>query len=83
MYGKILPQKQNNSYVCYIFTTIYIWVMERNKLIQEKNYSTEQLSKESMKGDFIKLRDFIAARGTILNVHYTLFNLRTSQTQIP
>lgn len=59
--GKIVPQKQNNSYVCYIFTMIYLWGMERNKLIRGKNYSTEQLSKESMKRDFIKLRDFIAA----------------------
>lgn len=64
---------------------IYLWVMERNKLIRGKNYSTEQLSKESMKGDFIKLRDFIAARGNNFEcrVTHTLFNLRTSQTHIP
>lgn len=51
--------------------------MERNKLIRGKNYSTEQLNKESMKGEFIKLRDFIAARGTILHVglliHYLIY----------
>lgn len=51
--------------------------MERNKLIRGKNYCTEQLSTESMKGDFIKLRDCIAARGKILNVglviHYLIY----------